>query len=380
MFVHGEAGVGKTRLVRTACDDAAPEGVTVLWGRCVRFGSVDSPYVPLIGALEGWAASAEPGELSAVLAAVPAAGELLPSLGGNAADSAVRLLSVVDALVIAIASRHPTVLVVDDVQWADMASRDALAYLVAGFHHQRLAVLATYRDEELAIGHPMHSWLADLRRLPSVSEVRLDRLTREETEQQLAMLLGGAPRDRLVDDVVRRSDGNPYLTELLIRGVAVTAEELPADLPAELSEALLAAWHGLSAPARDVMRVLAVAGRPTPIDGLREVAATRGIGPEQLSAALAEASNAGICVRQAPDRCWFRHPLLAEVLYVTFVPGEAEPVHAAWAKVLESRSGTGLDEIRRHSDLALHYEGARDLMGDKPSRSLADSVPVAAGE
>ncbi len=232
---------------------------------------------------------------------------------------------------------------------------------MAGFHHQRLAVLATYRDEELAIGHPMHSWLADLRRLPSVSEVRLDRLTRDETEQQLAMLLGGDPRDRLVDDVVRRSDGNPYLTELLVRGVTVTADELPADLPAELSEALLAAWHGLSAPARDVMRVLAVAGRPTPIDDLREVAATRGIGPEQLSAALAEASNAGICVRQAPDRCWFRHPLLAEVLYVTFVPGEAEPVHAAWAKVLESRSGTGLDEIRRHSDLALHYEGARDL-------------------
>lgn len=361
MFVHGEAGVGKTRLVRTACDDAAPEGVTVLWGRCVRFGSVDSPYVPLIGALEGWAASAEPGELAAVLAAVPAAGELLPSLGGNAADSAVRLLSVVDALVIAIASRHPTVLVVDDVQWADMASRDALAYLVAGFHHQRLAVLATYRDEELAIGHPMHSWLADLRRLPSVSEVRLDRLTREETEQQLAILLGGHPRDRLVDDVVRRSDGNPYLTELLVRGVTVTDDELPADLPAELTEALLAAWHGLSAPARDVMRVLAVAGRPTPIDGLREVAATRGIGPEKLSAALAEASNTGICVRQAPDRCWFRHPLLAEVLYATFVPGEAEPVHAAWANVLESSSGTGLDEIRRQGDLALHYEGARDL-------------------
>ena len=57
----------------------------------------------------------------------------MPSLGGHTSDSAVRLLSVVDALVMVIASHRPTVLVVDDVQWADLASRDALAYLVAGF-------------------------------------------------------------------------------------------------------------------------------------------------------------------------------------------------------------------------------------------------------
>ena len=115
----------------------------------------------------------------------------MPSLGGHTSDSAVRLLSVVDALVQAIASHGPTVLVVDDVQWADLASRDALAYLVAGFRSQRLAVLTTYRDEEMVSGDPMHTWLADLRRLPSVTDVRLDRLSWDETEQQLALLLGG---------------------------------------------------------------------------------------------------------------------------------------------------------------------------------------------
>ncbi|WP_158293056.1 MULTISPECIES: LuxR family transcriptional regulator [Kribbella] len=361
VFVHGEAGVGKTRLVRDVCDEAAAGGVAVLWGRCVRFGAVDSPYSPLISALEGWAESTEPDELTGVLDAVPAAGGLLSSVGGYASDSAVRLLSVVDGLVMAIASRRPTVLVIDDVQWADLASRDALAYLVAGFRRQRLAILTTYRDEELGTGHPMHSWLADLRRLPSVTDVRLDRLTWDETEQQLTMLLGGRPHHHLVDDVVRRSDGNPYLSELLLEGVTITAEQLPADLPAELTGALLAAWHRLSAPAREVMRVLAVAGRPTSIDDLREVAAARGIGPAALTTALAEATDSGISVAQGSDLCWFRHPLLAEVLYATFVPGEAETVHAAWAKTLESRSGTGPDEVQRRADLALHYEGARDL-------------------
>ncbi|TCC62123.1 hypothetical protein E0H73_15540 [Kribbella pittospori] len=353
--------MGKTRLVRVAADEAAARGVAVLWGRCVRFGAVDSPYGPLISALEGWAESADPRELADVLADVPAAGGLLPSLNAYTSSSAIRLLSVVDALVMAIASHRPAVLVIDDVQWADLASRDALSYLIAGFRGQQLAILTTYRDEELGTGDPIHSWLADLRRMPSVTGLRLNRMTWDETEQQLELHLGDHPHHRLVDDVVRRSDGNPYLSELLLEGVTVGDEELPADLPAELRAAVLAAWHRLSAPAREVMRVLAVSGRPTSIDDLREVAATRGIGPEALTNALVEATDTGISVAQGVDMCWFRHPLLAEVLYATFVPGEAESVHAAWAKTLETRSATGPDEVQRQGDLALHYEGAHDL-------------------
>jgi DNA-binding CsgD family transcriptional regulator/tetratricopeptide (TPR) repeat protein len=253
------------------------------------------------------------------------------------------------------------VLVVDDVQWADPASRDVITYLVAGFRSQRLAVLATYRDEELAVGHPLHSWLADLTRLPSVASVRLNRLSQDETEDQLALLLGGRPHPRLVADVIRRSDGNPYLSELLVGGATLADDGLPADLPTELAGALLGAWHGLSAPAREVMRMLAVGGRPALVDDLIGVAAARGIGAEAVVAALVEATNAGICVALGAETCWFRHPLLADALYGTFVPGEAGPIHAAWAKALGSRSRTGIDEVRRQGDLALHYQGAGDL-------------------
>ncbi|MEU4293102.1 AAA family ATPase [Kribbella sp. NPDC026596] len=362
VFVHGEAGVGKTCLVRRICDDAGGRGIVVLWGQCVHFGSVDAPYLPLINALEGWIESAPPSEVSGVLAAVPAAAELLPSLGGQASLGAVRLLPVVDGLVMAIASRRPTVLVVDDVQWADPASRDAITYLVAGFRTQRLAMLMTYRDEELAAGHPLHSWLADLTRLPSVSSVRLNRLSRDETEDQLAALLGGRPHPRLVADVTRRSDGNPYLSELLVGGVALADDGLPAGLPTELTGALLGAWHRLSAPAREVMRMLAVGGRPALVDDdLTEVAAARGIGAEAVVDALVEATNAGICVAVDAETCWFRHPLLADVLCGTLVPGEAGPIHAAWAKALESRCRTGIDELRRQGDLAQHYQGAGAL-------------------
>ncbi|MFI7068638.1 ATP-binding protein [Kribbella sp. NPDC050124] len=360
VFVHGEAGVGKTCLVGAVCDRAASNGAAVLWGRCVRFGAIDAPYVALVGALEGWIESADASDRSAVLTAVPEAAELLPSLGGQPTRSMVRLLSVVDGLIQALVSLRPTVLVVDDVQWADPASRDAITYLVAGFRTQRLAVLATYRDTELATGHPMYTWLADLARLPWVSSLRLHRMSQDETEEQLSMLLGRRPDPHLISDVARRSDGNPYLTELLAQGLTAADEGLPAALPAELTSALLAAWHRLSAPSREVMRLLAVGGRPVSVDALAEVAAARGIGPEAVTAALVEATSAGICVGQGGDMSWFRHPLLAEVLNATFVPGEAVPIHVAWAKTLEQRTATGIDELRRVGDLALHYEAAHE--------------------
>ena len=372
VFVHGEAGVGKTRLVRAVCDQAAANGAAVLWGRCVRFGAVDAPYVALIGALEGWLESAESADRSTVLAAVPAATELLPVLGGQPTRSMVRLLPIVDRLIHALVAVRPAVLVVDDVQWADAASRDAITYLVAGFRSQRLAVVATYRDEELAPGDPMHVWLADLMRLPSVSSLHLDRMSRDETEQQLSMLLGNRPDPHLVSEVVRHSAGNPYFSELLVRGLTVADEDLPNGLPAELTGALLAAWQRLAAAAREVMRLLAVAGRPVTAEDLIEVAASRGIGAEAVTVALVEATQSGICVAPGGEMCWFRHPLLAEVLNATFVPGEAVPIHAAWAKALEARAGSGIDGLQRLGDLARHYEGAQD-----PEASLEASLRAA---
>jgi DNA-binding CsgD family transcriptional regulator len=273
----------------------------------------------------------------------------------------VRALSVVDGLVHAIASRRSTVLVIDDLQWADPASRDALAYLIAGFRSQRLILLATLRDEQLAAGDPAHGWLADLQRLPSVHDLRLDRLTRDETEQQITLLVGGEAHPHLVDAVQDLTDGNAYFTELLVTGLSADDDHLPGDLPDALREALLAAWHGLTATTRDVVRLLAVAGRPCPVDDLATVAADHGIAVDKVTAALAEATDRGIVVAQGTDACWLRHPLLADVLYDTLAPGEAASIHAAWASVLETGTGSGIDELRRQADLARHYEGSGQL-------------------
>jgi DNA-binding CsgD family transcriptional regulator/tetratricopeptide (TPR) repeat protein len=349
--VHGEAGIGKTSLVRNVCAACEAEDAQVLWGQCLRFGAVEALYHPLVLALEGWLRTAGGARRAALEQAVPSAALILPSLGAPPTLAPAGLMTVVDALVEHVVAEGPTVLVVDDVQWADPATWDALSYLVAGFGAQRLALVTTHRDEAV-VGGGFDGWLGNLRRLPGVEELALERLDMEATRDQVARLLAGAPSPRLAAQVFERSRGNPYLSELLVRRVDPTSSELPDELPDELSRALLDAWRGLSSGARELTRILAIGGRPTDLRTLVAIAGDLGHDPAD---AVRQAIDAGVLVLEG-DVAWFRHPLLAAVLAESYLPGEAEPVHAAWARHLESTASEGVDELRRLGDLALHHE------------------------
>jgi DNA-binding CsgD family transcriptional regulator/tetratricopeptide (TPR) repeat protein len=356
VLVHGEAGIGKTTLVRSVCEEIRGEGAQALWGQSLRFGAVEAMYHPLVLALEGWLGEADDAERASVIEAVPGAALILPSLGASPTQGHSMLMMVVDALLSRVIARGPTVLVVDDVQWADPATWDALSYLVAGFGHQRLALLTTHRDEATFNEHFQH-WLGNLRRLPGTEELVLTRLDEDATTDQITELLGRPPAPRLVDQVYERSRGNPYFSELLVRRGDLDSSELPDDLPDELSHALLDAWRCMSAPAREITRILAIAGRPTHLRTLAAIAAELGV---SQTGSVREAVDAGVIVLDG-DGAWFRHPLLAGVLAETYLPGEATPAHVAWAAHLESVSTEGVDELRRLGDIASHREIAGEV-------------------
>lgn len=360
LLVHGEAGVGKTHLARTVATEMSGRGVAVLWGQGLRFAAVEATYLPLAMALEGWLRSADPEERDYVVGGVTGGYQLLPSLGGENGALPSRMLPVVDALLTRVVERHPTLLIVDDVHWADAATCDALAYLIAGFNGQKLAILMTYRDDGLTAGHPLLGWLADLRRLPGVAQLELGRLTTEECAQQLTQLLGAAPDPGLVADVMQRAGGNPYLTELLVEGVDQAAERLPRGVPAELREALLSTWHRLSEPGRLLMQVLAVSGGPARPDELAGVAAEclpPGVGVDGL---LVEANGLGILVNDE-ETIWFRHPLLAEILAASVASRQASTWHQGWARTLATHRLTGVGELGRLGRLSQHLQGSGEV-------------------
>ena len=357
VIVHGEAGVGKTRLVREVCESLGTEA-QVLWGTCVHFGEASVPFAPVTGALQNWLARADTATSAEVLSGAGELGVLLPSLSNARTSEPNRLLPLIDLVFNRLAERQPTVVVIDDLQWADRSSLDVLAYLIAGFRDQRLALLATCRDEHRGEGHPLHGWLADLRRMPLFTEIHLDRLDLAATENQIWGLLGHPVDIELAAQVYERSDGNAYLTELLTRGLSGTEAVLPATAPTALREALLASWHGLSAATRQVTRVLAVGGRPIEVEVLAGVALELGADPAELSGCLAEAQDHGVVRLDDEGRPWFRHPLLAEVLYDGLPAGDAARVHATFVSVLES-----LPDQTPAADLAIHSQRAGMIDG-----------------
>lgn len=343
MLVHGEPGVGKTRLVTAMTEHARLAGHVVLWGRCLRFGATSSPYLPFISAFAGGLADGLP--LEDV--------DLEPLYGGPGdAEPMPRALHVVDRALTRLTDQAPVILVVDDLQWADGSSLDTLAYLVAGLRRQRLAILTTHRDTGLTDGHPVHAWVADMVRLPGVMDLPLGRLDAEETAQQLEHLLGRRPQPGLVAEVWERSGGNPYLTELLVADLEPDAEVLPDNLPGVLRTALTAQWHGLEPDARQVTQVLAVAGRPVDSAVLARV-----LPALDVDGALHHAEIGGVVARDRDGRVWFRHPLLADVLYATLLPDEVRRLHGSFVDVLVG-SSPPVRGARALGDLALHYAGA----------------------
>ena len=354
LVITGEAGVGKTRLVREVLATVDAE---VLWGACVHFGASSLPFAPLVTALRTWLLQAQAHRRAEVLAGSPDLERLLPGFLGAAAPPG-RLIPLLDAALTRLAERRLTVLVIDDLHWADVSSLDALAYVIAGFRGQRMAVIATCREENRPEGHPLHGWLADMRRMPSFVELRLGRLDLPETEALASRLLGQRIDLDLASQIRSRSGGNPYLTELLVRGLDGPVRELPAAAPTELRDALTARWHALGAEAREVVKVLAVGGRPQRFEVLAEVAQAAGLSRNSVSPALAEAIAEGV-VREDRGRFWFRHPLLAEVLYDGMTSGEPARLHAVYARVLDTEGGE--DEGRLAADLAVHHERAGNL-------------------
>ena len=353
VLLHGEAGIGKTSLVREAAHAARITGSHVLLGQCLRFGANVTSYVPFTQAITHWLRTTESDSRDR-LAPQGSLGDLVPALMNPA--EGVALLQI-GAFLDTLQADGPTVLVLDDLQWCDPSSLDALSYLVAGFvTGQRLAILATFRDTELGEGHRLHGWLADVVRMPSVTQLRLDRMDLWAVEAMVLAQSQTVAEAVPAEEILRRSGGNPYLADLLLSDVHSTGGGIPSG--GQLVDALSASWHRLSTPARRVTQLLSIAGAPMALPVLRELSARRGIGAEVAVDAVAEATAQGVTVATDTGAVWFRHPLLAETIAASMPGWEAADLHRDLAAIW--LVADGVDERDRVNALSLHYVAAGD--------------------
>jgi predicted ATPase len=266
VLVGGEAGVGKTRLVAELAARGAADGTRVLAGGCVPVGDGALPYAPIVEALRALLAELGAAAVRELVGpSWPELARLLPALGepdrssppGQAAQA--RLFELVLGLLGRLGEQAPLVLVVEDVHWADRSTRDLLAFLVRNLRRERVLLVVTYRSDDPG-QQRLGPWLADLDRGGPVQRLELPRLDRAQTAAQLTGILGAAPADDLVDGVFVRSEGNPFFSEELLAAVRSGSWQLPATL----RDLLRGRVDALSEPARQVLAVVAVAGRQVP--------------------------------------------------------------------------------------------------------------------
>src|SRR5262249_28879165 len=219
------------------------------------------PALPLADALHS-AAHTSPA-LADAIAARPVLGMLLPDrdnaeLAGGEVTGMARqqLFGAVLGMLAELADKTPVLLVLEDMHWADRSTRDLLTFLSRVLHRERVAVIATYRTDDLHRSHPLRAVAAELLRLPSVSAVEVGPLRDEAMAEHLTALAQYPLEAAELEAIIRRAEGNTYYAEELL-----AASACGTGLPAGLAELLLARLQRLSAAGQQVVHAAAVAGR-----------------------------------------------------------------------------------------------------------------------
>ncbi|HXQ54500.1 MAG TPA: AAA family ATPase, partial [Actinomycetes bacterium] len=339
VVVAGEAGVGKTRLVAELLGEAAGRGAVALTGGCLDVGEGVLAYAPLVEALRPLPSVTEPAELERVLGGARAElARLVPELGspaeaGGTSASAplapTRLFELLLGVLHRLAETGPLLVVVEDLHWADQSTRDLLGFLVRNLRGG-VALVLTYRSDELHRRHPLRPFLAELDRSGRAERLELGRLGRRDLAGLLTGILGEPAPPPLVGEVLARSEGNPFFAEELL-----AAHLDGTRLPSVLRELVLARVQALSEPAQRVLEVAAVAG--TRVDH-ELLAAVVGQDAEELVWLLREAVGRHVLgVDEASGAYVFRHALVQEAIYDDLLPVQRGPLHAAYARALERR-------------------------------------------
>lgn len=395
-LVSGEAGIGKSRLVSEV--KVAARGFLLLEGQCFQADSA-SPYAPLLDLFRAYFARRTPTTLpdsmrsfAATLARLlPELALLFPDLVTFSTPPAVepeeekrRLFAAMTHFVTEQAAQCPVFLVVEDIHWCDDLSLDLLLHLARRCRQVPLLLLLTYRSEEL---HPrLRRWLTQLNRERLAQEFRLAHLSRAEVSAMLRTMLGKEQEvdADLLDTLFTRSEGNPFFVEELLTSLMSGGELVCVDgtwkrtaqrvfVPRSVQEVVQQRTAHLSADARRLVTLAAVAGRRFNVTLLREI---MGCDEKQLLALLKELMAAQLVVEEAVDQFAFRHALTQQAIFSELLLRERQGLHHGLVETLERLSASSplaekyLEELAYHSYEAGMWEQALTYASEAGERVL----------
>lgn len=228
---------------------------------------------------------------------------------------------------------HPTVLVIEDVHWADDATLDALRFLVRRIADMPAVLVLSYRDDELTRAHPLHGLLGQASRSDHVRHLPLRRLSADAVRE----LSAGSPVDAA--GLFALTSGNPFFVHELLASAGGEA------VPPTIADAVLARVRSLDTATQDVLELLAVV--PSALDRWLVDALVTGTGPAGV-AALAAAEERGLLI-VSTRRISFRHELTRRAIADSVPAARLMALNQRVLEALTGHDGSDMAQIVHHA-------------------------------
>jgi predicted ATPase/class 3 adenylate cyclase len=397
VLLAGEPGIGKTSLAVDCAVYADQIGARVLWGACWE-GEGAPAFWPWIQALRTYAGQVDDNDLARHVG--PGAGDilrLLPELAPRLPDVAsppelapeqarFRLFDAVASLLCRAASQRPTLVVLDDLHWADESSMLLLSFVAAQLATNPVAIVGAYRSTEVGPDHPVAKVVHDASRRGHVLS-----LTGLDTAGVAALMestAGTELRHELAAAVHRQTGGNPLfvgeVTRLLAVHNALDRTEVSVGVPAGVREVIERRMVRLPQRCIELLTLAAVVGEVFALD---VVAAAASTSVTEVVEELDSAVSQGVAREGGVGRYRFAHALFREALYEGQGAIARARLHLQVANALEAQSlvrgGVPAAELANHfaqaalageSKKAVHYAA---LAGEEATRALAYGEAVA---
>lgn len=383
-LLSGEPGAGKTRLAEEFLVEARLRGSVVLRGGCYEYEAI-TPYLPLVEALREWVHSQETADLIQILGdTAPELARLAPEIESKLGalppnpplspeEARSRLFDNIARFLQTLAASSSLVLFIDDLHWADTGTLNLLHYLMRRLRHERLFILANYREVELDRTHPLSASLVTWNRERLATRITLGRFSVEETADMLAALFGqDVVGKEFTAAIYKETEGNPFFIEEVVKALIDQEQIYRRDgqwlsrdihelaIPQSVKEAIGRRLNRLSESCIEVLHTAAVLGKQF---NFADLAAAYNEPEEQLFDALDEASTAQLIHLLSGENFTevfaFTHDKIRETLYEEINPIRRRRIHQKIALAFEKRYSA--DPAGYVQELAFHFVQAANI-------------------
>ena len=376
VMLSGEPGIGKTRTAQELASYACQQGAQVLWGRCYEEEGAP-PYWPWVQSIRSYLQQADSEQLTSEMGPGAAdIAEIVSTIREKQPDleppptlepeqARFRLFDSITSFWKNTARSQPTVLILDDLHWADRSSLLLLEFLVQEIETSPLLLLGTYRDLQVSRRHPLSQTLGSLIRDPRYLRVQLLGLAQQEVEQFIQTASGVNPFPGLAETIHRRTDGNPLFVGEVIRMLAQQGIEGSqarlTSIPEGVRDAIGRRLIRLSQGCNQVLTTASVIGREFDFQLLKTL--SDGVAEEQLLQLVDEGLEAHM-IEELPgggERYQFSHALVQETLSEELSTSRKVRLHARIGEILEELHGD--DGMTHAAELAYHFGEAEPVLG-----------------